>query len=430
MGAQLVQFLFITTITLLVTSCSAPHRDPGHLIYWSASNPEETQFAQERIEMWNRQHADVQIELQPVPEGQSSEEIILASVVGKTTPDIYANMWQGDVEDYALAGVLCPLDTLDGFLEFLYDRCDSLVVAEITSSDGHIYQVPWKANPIMMLYNPDLLAESGVSNLPATYAQFLEAGALVTRDKDGNGYADQWMGTTEIAAIWWQRFFNFLPLYYAASKGAPLVKDRRAAFNNEHGVAVFQFLQDVYRAGYFPREQAKSQSDPFLTGGYAVKFTGPWEIMQLTRFKDKDLRYDFMPMPVPASMHDAVYTYCDPKNIVVFGRCPDPQAAWEYIKTMISIEGDLEFLKLSQQLPRRKDLSSNIDFVDYFEKNPAMQPFQLQSRYLRGIDSSPNMKEVLDLISQEYEMCVVFGLKSPENAIKDAADAVNLLYLE
>jgi multiple sugar transport system substrate-binding protein len=36
---------------------------------------------------------------------------------------------------------------------------------------------------------------------------------------------------------------------------------------------------------------------------------------------------------------------------------------------------------------------------------------------------------VLDLISQEYEVCVVYGLKSPEEGIKDAAHAVDLLYL-
>jgi multiple sugar transport system substrate-binding protein len=45
-------------------------------------------------------------------------------------------MWQGDVEAYARADKLIPLDTLPGFLEFMYERCDSTVVAEVTSTDG------------------------------------------------------------------------------------------------------------------------------------------------------------------------------------------------------------------------------------------------------------------------------------------------------
>ncbi len=77
--------------------------------------------------------------------------------MGNTTPDIYSNMWQGDVEAYAQAGVLVALDTLNGFLDFLYERCDSSVIEEIKSLDGHIYQIPWKINPIMLIYNINLI---------------------------------------------------------------------------------------------------------------------------------------------------------------------------------------------------------------------------------------------------------------------------------
>ena len=58
-----------------------------------------------------------------------------------------------------------------------------------------------------------------------------------------------------------------------------------------------------------------------------------------------------------------------------------------------------------------------------------MKIFADQSRYVRGTDASPVLKEVFDLISQEYEACVVHGIKTPEQAIKDASDAVSLLFL-
>jgi multiple sugar transport system substrate-binding protein len=417
-------------IPFVLLSCSQDENSDGSLIYWSANNPEEMQFAQNRIRIWNENNPENPISFQPIPEGSSSEEIILASVVGKTTPDIYANMWQGDVEDYALAGVLVPLDTLPGFMEFLENRCNEDVIDEITSSDGHIYQIPWKANPIMMLYNPGMFHQAGISKVPETYDEFLAAAQKMTQDHDQDGYTDQWMGTTEVAAIWWQQFFNFLPLYFAASGGEPLVKNGKAAFDNHHAVGVFKFLQEIYRNGYFPKEQAKSQSDLFLTADIAVKFTGPWDIMQLNRFKADGLTYDFAPIPVPETAVHPPYTYCDPKNIVIFNTCSNPEIAWKFLQTMISEEGDLEFLTLSQQLPRRKDLTENPIFLHYFEENPSLKPFQRQSEYLKGMDSSPYMKEVLDLISQEYELCVVYDKKSPEKAIRDAVHAVNLLYLE
>ncbi len=408
--------------------CASQGYEDDQVVYWSANNPEEVSFAKRKIDTWNDLHPDRQIIFQTIPEGQSSEEIILAAVVGRTTPDIYANMWQGDVEDYARAGVLIALDTLDEFLSFLYDRCDSSVVDEVTSEDGHIYQIPWKANPIMMLYNPQLFKSVGTDQPPEHYDGFLELADKITDDRDGDGYKDRWMGTTEVAPIWWQRFFNFLPLYLAASGGAPLVKNGKATFDNEHGVAVFNFLQIIYRHGYFPREQSKSKRDPFLTSDIAVKFTGPWDIMQIQRFAPEELTYKYTSMPVPEYVQGPKYTYCDPKNIVIFNSCPDPQGAWKFLKTMMTDSADLEFLVQSRQLPRRKDLMNNKLFADFFDAHPELKPFQEQSQYLRGIDTSPHMKEVLDLISQEYELCVVYDRKSAEEAIGDAAAAVNLLY--
>ena len=145
--------LAILVFTSLVIGCGSKNRDDGSMLFWSSNNPEEISFAQTYVDQWNTTHPHASISFQPIPEGQSSEEIILAAVVGKTTPDIYANMWQGDVEDYARAGVLVALDTIDGFMEFMNERCAPGVIEEIRASDGHIYQVPWKVNPIMMLSN-------------------------------------------------------------------------------------------------------------------------------------------------------------------------------------------------------------------------------------------------------------------------------------
>jgi multiple sugar transport system substrate-binding protein len=90
----------------------------------------------------------------------------------------------------------------------------------------------------------------------------------------------------------------------------------------------------------------------------------------------------------------------------------------------------LKLLSRTNQLPRRKNLNRDVFFNDYFVKNPKMKIFAEQSNYVRGTDASPVLKEIFDLISQEYEACVVYGMKTPEKAINDAADAVNLLFLK
>lgn len=422
-----IVMLFI--LCLLFLSCGDRENKENTLTYWSSNNTYEIQFADYITKTWNNKNS-TKVAFQPVPEGQSSEEVILAAVVGETTPDIYSNMWQGDVEAYAQAGVLIPLDTLDGFMEFLYERCDTAVVEEITSLDGHIYQIPWKINPIMLIYNQNIIEELQLDSVPGTYSQFIEASKKFQKDTDGDGYVDRWFGYAEVQVTWWQRFFDFYPLYLAASGGGSLIKNNKAVFNNEHAVNVFKFLKNLYAKNYFSKERLSARQDVFLSGVIATRFTGPWEIAHAEKFKPDGFEYNFSQLPVPDNHEGPIYTYGDPKNIVIFNTCKYPDRAWQFLKIMLNEENDLKLLEFSNQLPRRKNIEENPLYADYFNNNPKMKKFAEQAKYVKGTDASPVLKEVFDLISQQYEACVVYGVKSPEQAIKDAAEAVNLLFLE
>lgn len=420
---------FIFTIALISCNLNSDGKK-NELLYWSSNNLYEIEFAKFITESWNKNHPSEKIVFQPVPEGQSSEEIILAAVVGKTTPDIYSNMWEGDVESYARAGTLVAFDTLKGFNEFIHERCDSAVIAEITSVDGHIYQLPWKINPIMLIYNENIIHDLGYKRAPLTYSEFFDASKKFQKDIDGDGYVDRWFGYSEVLVTWWQRFFDFYPLYLAASGGAPLVKNDSAAFNNKYAVAVFKFMRKLYERNYFSKERLSARQDVFLSGIIATRFTGPWEIAHSEHFKPAGFEYSFSTIPVPDDHTGPTYTYSEPKNIVIFKTSSHPQLAWKFLKYMLDEKNDLKFLELTAQLPRRKNIDKNPLFFDYFNKNPKMKIFAEQVKYVKGTDQSPVLKEVFDLISQEYEACVVYGKKTPEDAVRDAANAVNLLFLK
>lgn len=418
-------------LMLIVISCNNGNQnEKSTLTYWCSNMESEIQFAKIVASEWNKNHDEFKIKIQPVPEGNSSEEVILAAVVGETTPEIYSNMWQGDVEVYAQAGVLIPLDTIPGFLDFIYERCDTIVVEEITSLDGHIYQIPWKINPIMQIYNEDVIEGLNLPNTPLTYSEYMKASKDFQKDIDGDGYVDRWFGYSEVHVTWWQRFFDFYPLYLAASNGAPLIKDNKAVFNNKYAINVFAFLRELYEKNYFSKERLSARQDVFLAEVIATRFVGPWEITHANNFKKEGFRFNFNKMLVPDNHTGPVYTYGDPKNIVIFNTCEDPKNAWEFLKTVINEKGDLQFLEMTTQIPRRKNLLENPYFQEYFQQNTMMKIFAKQAKYVKGTDPSPVLKEVFDLISQEYEACVVYGTKTPEKAIEDAANAVNLLFLD
>ena len=413
-------------VLLLIQSCKDARHENKDLLFWCSNNNQEIKLCDTLTATWNRNNPLVPIHIQPIPEGQSSEEVILAAVVGKTTPDIYANMWQGNVEMYAHAGVLIPLDTLKGFLDFIKERCDSNVIKEITSSDGHIYQVPWKVNPIMTIYNKNLFTANGIQSVPKTYTAYLNA-AQIFKANNGNNAVKKRFGYTAVKPIWYEMRFNFYPLYLAASGGGHLIENNKAAFNNKYAIGVFRFLQSLYTNDYFSRESAAASEDPFVSQSIATKWTGPWEITHLDGIPNLGFKYGYYEEIVPDEHVGPDFTYADPKNIVIFNTCKEPQKAWDFIKTIIGKEGDMQLLQVTGQFPRRKNLLTDNYFSSFLKDNPALLPFVKQLPYLKGDDNSESIVEVLDIISQEYEACVVYGKKTPEKAIADAEAAVNVL---
>ena len=164
-----------------------------------------------------------------------------------------------------------------------------------------------------------------------------------------------------------------------------------------------------------------------MTQQIVTKWTGPWEIPYLDNIPDRHFAFGYFEPQVPDDHKGPVYTYADPKNIVMFNTCKHPVAAWNFIRTLVDKNGDLQFLTITGQLPRRKDLNSDPYFKVYFKTNPAMKVFADELPYVKGVDNCEVIVEVLDIISQEYETCGVYDRKTPEKAIRDAENAVNIL---
>jgi multiple sugar transport system substrate-binding protein len=389
------------------------------LTYWSATNADEAAFARRIAEEWNARGTGVRVAVRPVPSGQSSEEVILAAVASHTTPDIYASAFPGQMQDLIDARGVVRLDDFPDFAAVLGERMAEDTLEQYRAPDGHYYQVPWKTNPILVQYNTRLLREVGVESLPETYEEFLAAAARVSRDRDGDGAIDQWMTVVDYSPVWYKRLFDFYPLYLAATGGRTLLDGRTATFADEHSAAVFEFFRRCFEEGYAPRQTL--QGDLFLDGRIASRFTGPWSVNHVERYRPDGFEYAFGPIPTPSRGAGPPVTYADPKSVIIFATCEHPREAWDFVKFMISSRNDLLLLDLTSQLPIRSGLADDPEFAAYFERNPRMRRFADQVAATRTCDSVPELREIFDIIAQEFEASAVFGLKSPEEAVRDAA---------
>lgn len=395
------------------------------LTYWCAPNPREIGLAKELVEKWNAAHPESMVHLQPIPASQSSEEVLLAAIAGGTTPDICSNMWPGAMDDFVLSGGLLRLDTLPGFWRIMRARVPEDLLQSFRAPDGKYYQVPWKTNPIMMVYNKEIFRKAGVEAPLLTYSAFMDAAAKIVTDDDGDGIMDRWMLYRNVKSIWWQRLFDYFPLYIGASGGMTLFDGNKIAFANEASVKVFRFLRELYRKGYCPLTEF--QGDQFLNGRLATQITGPWVVSYIEKFKRPGFEFGIMPLPLPDDFKGRYYAYGDHKNISIFSNTKYPKEAWEFTKTLISAQADLRLLERCTQIPIRKTLITDSLFQGYFRDHPKLLKFAEQAPYTRGVDGVSDLKEILDGISQEYESCVLFGKVTPEQAIENAAKRAQVI---
>jgi multiple sugar transport system substrate-binding protein len=185
----------VAAILMVSLSCGIMEaKAPVTITFWPSSNPQEIEFAKIIVARWNKENPDIQVKMEPLPASRSTEEVLLAAIAAGTTPDVCANIYPGAITQYIAGKGLYPHDELPGFYDFVYDRTPKEIVDAFTYRDGHVYQIPWKANPIMVAYNVNLLKENGIDPRSLlTYSGFLKAAEKMAKDTDGDGRIDQWL---------------------------------------------------------------------------------------------------------------------------------------------------------------------------------------------------------------------------------------------
>ncbi len=428
---RLLKIISVSFI-ILVVCCSKDNKklrknENGKicLTYWCASNQDEIDLAKYLVGKWNAVNDSIVVKLQPIPASQSSEEVLLAAIAAGTTPDICSNMWPGAMDDFIASGGLVRLDQFPDFIDFISERVHADLLETFQATDGHFYQIPWKTNPIMVVYNKNIFRDAGVDIIPRTYSEYLEVGRKVTRDLDGDGNPDVWLSHRDTKPIWWQRFFDYYTFYIAASGGKTLFDGADIIFNNEASVKVFDLFQQIYKEGLFAK--TTFVGDAFILEKLATQIAGPWHVAHVEKFKTPDFKYGIFPIPVPDNYQGPVYTFGDFKNISIFGTTKYPEATYKFAKYLVTAEADLKLLEYTLQIPIRKNLIENPLFQEFFKHNPKLVQFAEQAPYTRGMDGVSDLKEIFDAISQEYEACAIFNRREPAEAVENAAKRAKVI---
>jgi multiple sugar transport system substrate-binding protein len=387
----------------------------GPIKIWLSNNPEELAWGNKMVEAWNKANPDQKVTAQEIPAGKSSEEVIGAAITAGNAPCLVFNTAPAAVPQFEKQGGLVPLDSFPDGKDYIESRTGD-AAAQYQSPDGKYYQLPWKANPVMIFYNKDLLKKAGVDpeNPPlSTYDEFLD-----TSDKIVSSGAAQ-------AAIWpapssefYQSWFDFYPLYAAETGGTQLVEDDKATFNSTEGKAVADFWATMYEKGYAQKEAYKA--DSFADGKAAMAIVGPWAIAVY----GDSVNWGVAPVPTSTGIApEDTYTFSDAKNVAMYSACKAQGTAWEVLKFATSEEQDGALLEETGQMPMREDVASA--YPDYFKANPEYQTFADQAARTVEVPNVTNSIEIWQDFRDAYSKAVIFGETDVDTALADAADKVD-----
>ncbi|MGH3086419.1 MAG: extracellular solute-binding protein [Rubrobacteraceae bacterium] len=381
----------------------------GPINAWLSNNEQEIAWGQETIERWNADHPDQEVASQEIPAGESSEAVIQAAITAGNAPCLIWNVSPAAVPQFQRAGGLVPLDNFDGGVEYARERVGERV-DQYVSPDGQLYQMPWKSNPVMIIYNKDLFEQAGLDpENPelATYEEFRQTAETINSELD-------------MPAIWpsadqtfFQAWFDFYPTYIAASGGEQLVNEEgEATFDSETGTEVGEFWRSMYDAGLIPRES--EPGDSFAEEQAAMRIVGPWAVAVYG-----DLDWGVVPVPTPdGTPPEDIHTFSDAKNTAIFSACENQETAFEFMKFATSEESDRALLEETGQMPLRDGLTQT--YSDFLEENPQYATFADQAERVVEVPNVQGSVEMWQRFRDAYSDAVIFG-ESPVSETFDAA---------
>lgn len=412
---------FCAAAVLLAASCSssdqgssveAKHGQSGPITIWLSNNEQELEWGHDAVDAWNSDHPHQEVQAQEIPAGASSEEAITAAITAGTSPCLVYNISSAAVPSWVRQGGLVNLSDFDDGRSYIEQRTGK--TAEIYQTDGDYYQVPWKSNPVMVMYNKAIFADAGLDAEDpdmATFETFIEAAQKIV--DSGAAPTAIWPDPT---SQFFQSWFDFYPLYLAETEGTPLVEDDKATFNDDHGKAVGDFWNEIYSRGLAPPEQ--STDDAMSTGETAMQLAGPWAIGSYA----ESVEIGFMSVPT-SQAHEEVYTFADSKNISLFTACENQATAWEFLKFTTSEENDGALLEKTGQMPMRTDIAET--YSDYFSDHPEYAEFADQAERVADVPSIEDSVEVWQVFRDEYSTSIIFDQEPVADFLSNAADEID-----
>lgn len=359
------------------------------LMGWSSS-PAENERLQKIVDDWNAANADIQVNLNQVPDYDTTLAKSLAS--DKPADVFYVDSFR--FYDLLDAGALAPigdkLDNPDDFYPALKNA--------FTAADGTFYCPPKDFSTLALQINTDLFAAAGLT-APTTWEEMAAAAEKLT---SGDVYG------VAIPAD----FARWIAFLYAGGGSVTDDAFETMSINSPEAKAAMEFYTNLYLNGYGKTAADLGVGWPgeaFGKGLVAMAFEGNWMVPYL---KDQfpDLKYQVVELPAgPSGKATMAFTVC----YGVAAKSSNVEAATKFVNYLTGAEGMKAWTDLGLAMPTRASLAEG-----WLATFPELKPFLDGAEYARKWQFVPGFNAVLDKVNEQLQL-VMGGSQTVDAALAE-----------
>lgn len=395
---------------ILLVGCGPNSKEKGSqkdgktkITFWAAPNPTQLKYWEDMADEFEKKNPEIKVEVSQMKESPSSEATIQSAIASNTAPTLSENINRSFAAQLAASEAILPMNEMSEFSKIVKNRKMETSIEGWKFSDGNQYVLPVYSNPILFAWRTDILKKAGINEVPKTYTELISAGEKVTAS---NKNITLWAKKDLADPTAWMRWFDFFPLYDAASSGAAFVKNNQYVADGKATEEVLNLMTTLSSKKLLRTGEA---TDPFENGDSFMTDLGPW-IFPNWAEKYPDLKFNetyTVTVPVvPDNMSDKenISTYADAKGIVIYAKATEEEqkAAMKFLDFVYSDEkNDLKWLETTSLIPARDDATENETFKKYFETNPQMKVFAENVPYAVPAMDNEKYNEIQQAFSEK-----------------------------
>ena len=388
---------------LYFLSCANKETSQIELTFWAMGA--EGEYINQLIPQFEASHPQIRVKVQSIP-WTAAHEKLLTAFAGQSTPDIcqLGNTW---IPEFQAIGAVLELDSLIAHSDIVNKDAFFEGIWNTNVIGKKVFGIPWYVDTRLLFYRSDILAQAGFSQPPQTWNEWLEVSRKI-RDLSTNQQQKYAVFFSLILNDWQ------VPVILIKENEGRLLRDNNCygAFDEPATVEALRFYLSFFEDGFAIKNMTEIANiyQAFSNGLFSMMITGPWNINAIRkRAPGLDGRWSTAPMPCKQSCN----SIAGGASLVIFKNSPHQEAAWKFIEFLSQPEIQVEFFRLTSDLPSVKAAWKSHEI----QTDKQISAFYTQ---LENVASTPKITEweQIAVKIQEHLEKVIFGRINLEKAVK------------